>query len=209
MLKWILGAFLAVSGMVSAETKILVFAGSTREDSMNKKLARAASEVAQQMGDYKVTLIDLREYPIPLYDGDVEAKYGMPENAKKIRRLMLQSDAIIIASPEYNGSISGALKNVIDWASRNENGQASRDAFKGKRFAIMTAAPSGGASGLSHLRSIIQRIGGCVVKKEVSIKNDQGFNAQGQIVDAALKGELKEEIQQLFSQMPECPWLAN
>lgn len=202
---WMLSSCLALSGMLSAETKVLVFAGSTREDSMNKKLARAASEMVQQMGDHKVTFIDLKEHPIPLYDGDVETKYGMPENAKKIRRLMVQSDVIVIASPEYNGSISGALKNVIDWTSRSENGQASREAFKGKKFAIMTAAPSGGASGLKHLRSIIERIGGCVVQKEVSIKNDQGFNAQGKLEDVAVKKELEEEFQQLFSSTAACP----
>src|SRR5262245_61507584 len=112
MLKWILMAMLVLAGPLAAETKILAFAGSTRKDSYNKKLVKEAAQIARKCGA-NVTVVDLKDYPIPLYDGDLEKDEGMPENAKRIRKMMIESDAILIASPEYNGSLPAVLKNVI------------------------------------------------------------------------------------------------
>ena len=92
---------LALTGSLAAETKILALAGSTRDQSYNKKLLAEAVETAKQMGA-TVTAIDLKDYPLPFYDADYEINEGMPANAKKLRQLMIASDAIIIASPEYN-----------------------------------------------------------------------------------------------------------
>src|SRR6266446_5332539 len=97
--------------------RILAFAGSTRAASFNKRLVRIAARGAEAAGA-EVTVIDLRDLPLPLFDQDQEAAEGPPENAKRLKALMVASDGFLIASPEYNSSISAVLKNTIDWASR-------------------------------------------------------------------------------------------
>src|SRR6185295_2879266 len=99
------------------QPKILAFAGSMRKDSFNKKLIRVAAEGARSAGA-EVTLIDLKDFPLPVYDGDLEAAEGLPAGAKKLKELFLQNQGLLIASPEYNSSIPGTLKNAIDWVSR-------------------------------------------------------------------------------------------
>jgi NAD(P)H-dependent FMN reductase len=172
---------------------ILVFAGSTRTESYNKKLAQKAAEMARQSGA-EVTLIDLKDYPMPFYDADLETKTGMPKNAKRLRDAMLASDAMIIASPEYNASIPAVLKNAIDWASRAPEGGSSQEAFKGKKIAIMSASPGrgGGARGLVHLRSILEDVGGEVVDLQVVIPRafEQGAFDREEVT-FGLKDELR------------------
>src|ERR1051325_10196799 len=111
--------------------KILAFAGSLRSGSLNKKLMRAAARFAEQAGA-EVTVLDLRDLNIPIYDGDVEASSGIPEGAMRLKQLMASHEALLISSPEYNSSISGALKNAIDWASRQAPGEAPLQSFSGK-----------------------------------------------------------------------------
>jgi NAD(P)H-dependent FMN reductase len=178
-----------------AETKVLVFAGSTREGSFNKQLSKEAAEIAKRLGA-QVTWIDLKDYPMPFYDADLEAK-GTPKSAKKFRDLMVASDMIVIASPEYNASIPALLKNALDWASRSE-GNASRSAFLGKKFALLSASPGagGGARGLVHLRAIIEEVGGEVISEQVSVPSAYtSFSEEGmdQIKDQ-LEGEMKDLI---------------
>ena len=93
--------------------RILIFAGSTRADSYNRKLARAAVAAVRRAGA-ETTLADLKDYPMPLYDGDVETAQGPPENARAFKKLLLEHDGFVIASPEYNGSFPALVKNVID-----------------------------------------------------------------------------------------------
>ncbi len=211
MKKWLLAGSLATGCLTSsiplaAEMKILGIAGSSRENSYNKQLLGEAATIARQMGA-TVTIIDLKDYPMPFYDADLEKNQGMPENAKRLRSLMINSDAIIIASPEYNGSLPAVLKNALDWASRSEDGESSREAFKGKKFAIMSASPGqgGGARGLVHLQQIIENIGGEVVQKQVTVKQAyKVMSGNGPIENAAIKQELKQEVQQLVtSKVPE------
>lgn len=185
---------------LAAELKVLAFSASTRADSYNKKLVLEAAEIARKMGA-KVTIVDLKDYVIPFYNGDLEAKDGMPAKAREFRKLLIQNDAIIIASPEYNASIPGILKNLIDWTSRGEKGNYSPDAYQGKKFAIMSASPGkmGGARGLVHLRTVLEAIGGEVVSKQVSITEaHNAFNAKGQLTDPAMKQQLQQEVEQLF-----------
>lgn len=196
MFKWMIVLCALFSATLSAETKVLAFAGSTREASVNKQLVVEAADFARQMGA-SVTVVDLKDYPIPFYDEDLEASDGMPDTAKQLRQLMIQSDVIIIASPEYNGSVSAVLKNVIDWASRSEDGRSSREAFKGKKFIIMSASPGsgGGAKGLLHLRMIIESIGGTVIPQEIVVP--RAFSAFDE--QKHLKNEkVKEDLQQLI-----------
>jgi chromate reductase len=170
-MQYILLSFILIfSHSLSATTKVLAFSGSTREESYNQKLINDAAKIASSLGA-EVTVIHLNDYPMPFYDGDLEAKNGLPEYAKKLRNLMIASDAIIIATPEYNNSISAVLKNSIDWASRSETGTPSRAAFSGKRFALMSASPGshGGIRGLTHLKAIIEDIGGSVISKQLAL----------------------------------------
>lgn len=196
MLKWMIVLCVAFSASLSAEIKVLAFSGSTREGSVNKKLVTEAAKIARQM-QANVTVIDLKDYPMPFYDGDLEAKEGMPIKAKQLQQLMIQSDLIMIASPEYNGSLSAVLKNAIDWASRSENGGGSRDAFKGKKFVIMSASPGsgGGARGLLHLRTIIENIGGTVLPQQVVVPDAfNAFNEQGHLKNEKLKEEIEQVV---------------
>jgi len=189
-------SFLLLAFPLLAEMKVLVFAGSTRTGSYNQKLAHEAAVVAEKMGA-KVTVLDLKDYAMPFYDADLEAASGMPENAKRFRNAMIDNDAILIASPEYNASIPAVLKNALDWASRAESGGSSRDAFKGKTFGLMSASPGkgGGARGLVHLRAVIEDAGGTVVKKQVVVpKAYEAFDESGALKSSALQKALQEEV---------------
>lgn len=197
--KILLSAALALTSTLGAEPTVLALSGSTRTGSLNTKLVQEAKGIAEQMGA-KVTIIDLKDYPMPFYDADLEAKEGLPDNAKRLRNLMIESDAIIIASPEYNSSIPAVLKNALDWASRGADGKPSRDAFKGKKFAIMSASPGsiGGARALVHLQAIIENVGGEVIKPNVSVAQaHNAFDAKG-VLAASFKQELTVQMGQLL-----------
>ncbi|MDR3612624.1 MAG: NAD(P)H-dependent oxidoreductase [Candidatus Obscuribacterales bacterium] len=149
---------------MTEQASVLCFAGSLRTDSLNKKLVKIAMAGAKEAGA-RVTFVDLNELPMPIYNGDDETKSGLPENAKKFKKLMKEHDAFLIASPEYNSSVSAALKNAIDWASRPEPGEKPLEAFKGKVAGVMACSPGalGGLRGLVHLRAILGNIGTIVV----------------------------------------------
>ncbi len=113
---------------VMPKPKILAFAGSTRTDSFNKKLIRIAVTGATETGA-DVTVVDLRDFPMPLYDGDLEQREGLPPNARKLKDLMLTHQGFLISSPEYNSSVSAVFKNTIDWTSRQSEGEAEFSLF--------------------------------------------------------------------------------
>lgn len=165
--------------------KILVFAGSAREASLNKKLARIAARCVGKAGG-DVTYVDLRDFPIPLYDGDLEAREGMPPFAVKLRDLFLSHAGLLIASPENNGSVTALLKNTIDWLSRDYQGRSGLEPYRGKVAAIMGASPGGfGAiSSLSHLRPILTKLTVLVIPDQVTLsKADQAFKDDGSFVE--------------------------
>ena len=123
--------------------KILAFSGSLRRDSYNKKLVQVAAEGARKIGA-EVTLIDFRDYPMPFYDGDLPAGEEFPAAVSEFRRLMIEHHGFLIASPEYNASISPLLKNTLDWISRiRRDGEEPLLAFKTRVFAIGAASPGG------------------------------------------------------------------
>lgn len=136
--------------------KILAFAGSLRENSYNKRVLKAAAKGAEKAGA-QVTLIDLRDYAMPIYDADLQEKEGFPENATRLQQILLAHNGLLIASPEYNASLPAALKNAIDWASRANGDIKLGECFKGKTAAIMTASPGafGGIRCLAHLRDVL------------------------------------------------------
>ena len=180
--------------------KILALAGSAREDSCNKKLIRFA---AKDIQNADVTLIDIRDYPIPLYDGDLEAAEGLPENAKILKKMFIEHDAFLFASPEYNSSVSGVFKNLIDWVSRPEDSDpVYLVAFKGKVAALMSASPGnlGGLRGLFHLRSILNNIGTFVLPDLVTIRNAyEAFDEQGNLKDTKKAETIHNLAQELVS----------
>jgi chromate reductase len=102
--------------------RILAFAGSTRGESFNKKLVQIAVKGARGAGA-DLTLLDLEDFPLPLFDQDLEAEHGMPDNGTKLKRLFIDHDGLLVASPEYNSSITAVLKNAIDWLSRPAPGE--------------------------------------------------------------------------------------
>src|SRR5687767_5557001 len=103
-----------------SQPKIAAFAGSLRAGSLNKKLLAIGVEAARAAGA-DVTVVDLRELALPLFDQDIEDASGLPEGAKRFKAILRASDGFLIASPEYNSSVTAALKNAIDWASREES----------------------------------------------------------------------------------------
>ena len=165
--------------------KILAFAGSLRRDSFNKKLARVAADAARAAGA-EVTLIDLRDLPMPIYDGDLEAAEGIPPNAKRFKELLLAHRGLLISSPEYNSSISSVLKNAIDWASRQEKGEAPLACFEGKIAGLLAASPGalGGLRGLVTVRSILSNIRVLVLPEQVAVtKAHEAFGPDGKLLD--------------------------
>lgn len=173
--------------------KILAFAGSTRTDSFNKKLVKIAATGAME-GGADVTVIDLRDFAMPLYDGDLEQQQGLPSNAKKLKDLMLSHPGLLISAPEYNSSISGVLKNTIDWVSRPSAGEESLACFKGKVAGIMSASPGGlgGLRGLVHVRAILENISVLVIPDQIAVgKAHEVFNADGTLKDKKQEDQVK------------------
>ncbi len=171
---------------MTRKPRILAFAGSTRKDSYNKKLARIAAKAAEECGA-DVTLVDLKDLPMPLFDEDLERQAGMPESAAKLKALMVGHDGFLIASPEYNSSITAVLKNAIDWVSRPVPNEPSLLAFKGKTAVLMSASPGnlGGLRGLVHLRAILGNIGMIVLPDQIAIsKAYEAFDSDGRLKDA-------------------------
>lgn len=168
-----------------SQPKILAFAGSTRKDSYNHRLVQVAAEGARQKGA-EVTVIDLAEYPLPIFNEDLESE-ATPENVTRLKELFLQHDGLLIASPEYNGSITPLLKNTIDWVSRPAEGEAPLAAYQGKVASLMSASPGGlgGLRGLVHVRAILGNIGVTVLPQQVAVaKAYEAFGDDGSLLDA-------------------------
>lgn len=141
--------------------RLVAFSGSLRTDSLNHRLAAAASAFAREAGA-DVELVRLREFEMPLYDGDLEDAEGLPAGAQRFKALLRAADGWLIASPEYNGGVSGALKNAIDWASRTETSdEPPLAAFRGKVAGLLGASPGrlGAVRGLAQCHTILSGLG--------------------------------------------------
>jgi chromate reductase len=145
--------------------KVLMFSGSSRKESVNQKLIRAAANYASSQGA-EVTVINLADYPMPLYNGDLEETDGIPPTVKELTALLASHNSIFISSPEHNGLPSALLKNTIDWVSREDI-----SVFSGKVAAIVSASPGGlgGLRGLPHLRTLLNNINSLVIPQQASI----------------------------------------
>ena len=169
------------------QPKILAFAGSLRKDSFNKKLVKVAAEGARAAG-MEVTLIDLKEFPLPVYDGDLEIAEGLPANAKKLKEIFLQHQGLLMASPEYNSSIPGGLKNMIDWVSRTASKEEPPLACFDKKVAALLSASLGGLGGLRGLvplRAMLGNIGVLVLPGQLAVpRAHEAFDVNGALKDA-------------------------
>ena len=183
-----------------SRTRLLAFSGSARRESLNQKLVQVAAAGARSAGA-DVTVVNLRQLPMPLYDQDLEAAEGLPEHARSFKQLLLDHHGLLIASPEYNGSITPLLKNSIDWASRAEAGDDGHSiAFRAKVAALMSASPGrlGGLRGLVHVRSILHGLGVMVLPKQVTV--GQAFQAlaeDGSLADPDLRQKVEDLGRQL------------
>lgn len=174
-------------------SSILCLAGSLRKDSYNKKLIDYASRLVDEV-DAKSTVIDLNDFELPIYNEDWETANGLHPNALKLKKLMAEHGGLIIASPEYNSSITPVLKNVIDWISRSSPGEVGLASYKNKVAGIISASPGalGGLRGLYHLRDILLNIGVLVYPNVVAIpKSFQAFYENNALADPHLNDSLK------------------
>jgi NAD(P)H-dependent FMN reductase len=184
-----------------AAPKILAFAGSLRTGSYNKKLARLAADAARAAGA-EVTLLDLRDLPLPLFDQDLEQSEGLPANARRLKDLMLAHQGLILACPEYNSSITAVLKNAIDWASRPMPGEQPLGCFVGKVAALLSASPGalGGLRGLVTVRSILSNIKVLVLPDQLAIvRAHEAFTPEGQLKDL----KQQESVEQIARRLVE------
>lgn len=170
---------------------ILGISGSLRKESFNRKALQLAKKFATETGA-SVTELDLKELDLPIYDGDIEAR-GMPESAMKLKQAIEAADVLLIASPEYNFSISSALKNAVDWASRSGN------SFDGKIAAIFGASPGafGTLRGQYHVRQIFEQLNVMLLPTPIAIIPNaaQAFDANGELQDVKAREKLKTLIE--------------
>jgi len=177
-----------------SQARILAFSGSARKESFNQKLVSIAAAGAEEAGA-SVTLISLADFPMPLFNEDLEAESGLPENAWRLRQLFLQHDGLLISCPEYNSSITPLLKNTIDWVSRPVADEPGLAAYQNKVAALISASPGGlgGLRGLVHVRAILGNIGVLVLPKQIAIgQAHEAFADDKTLVDAKKQESVQE-----------------
>jgi NAD(P)H-dependent FMN reductase len=184
-----------------ASPKILVLPGSMRSGSHNVRLAALATKELTLL-DADVTRISLADYPLPLYDADLDARGGQPDNAVKLKHMITSHHGIFIASPEYSASVTPLLKNAIDWVSRvREKGDPTYAAFKNRVFAIASASPgrTGGLRSLMALRQILELgCGALVVPDQVAIPDaERAFDDMDNLLETGLANLLRAELARL------------
>jgi len=178
-----------------ATPRILAFGGSLRRDSFNQKLAAITAAGAREAGA-EVTLIALRDFPLPVFDQDLEDADGLPEAARKLKAIFREHHGLLIASPEYNSSVTAALKNALDWVSRLEtDDEPALSALSGKTAVLCSTSPGGlgGLRGPVHLRAILGNIGITVLPRQIAVsKAHQAFNADGTLADVKQAASIRD-----------------
>ena len=173
---------------------ILVFSGSNRTGSWNTRLADAITRELASL-PCETMRISLSDYPLPIYDGDLEAEHGRPENALALARLFDGHDGVIIASPEYNASMPPLVKNTIDWVSRISSHEGRPIVpYRGKVFGISAASPGrfGGMRSLIQLRATLVSCGALVPGEQLAVSMaDKAFDEEGDLRDDAMRRQLR------------------
>ncbi|MBL9205198.1 MAG: NAD(P)H-dependent oxidoreductase [Opitutaceae bacterium] len=160
--------------------RILAFSGSIRKASVNTQLLHVAAAAVQRAGGQS-TLLSLQDYPLPLFNGDLENESGMPDPAKALVEALVAHDGLLIACPEYNSMVTPLLKNTIDWCSR-----ADDNPFEGKVVAVVSASPGafGGVRSLTAVRQMMTHLGAWVVPVACSVAQaDKAFDPHGQLIN--------------------------
>lgn len=174
-------------------SKILAFSGSARAGSFNQQLVAIAARGAQTDGA-NITVINLADFAMPIFNQDDEAEQGMPENAQKFKQLLTEHDGFLIASPEINTAYSALLKNALDWASRATSAdEVPLSAFNDKSAAIMAASPGalGGLRGLMVLRLLLNNMGVTVLPDQIAISKAYSAFDQGRLVDETQDSQVR------------------
>jgi NAD(P)H-dependent FMN reductase len=151
--------------------KILVIPGSLRTGSLNARLAATAAHELAQAGA-EITRISLVDFPLPIYDGDLQGKSGVPKHAVNLKRMMSAHHGVLVVTPEYNSSVPPLVKNVIDWVSRVQDPQESRgEVFRERPFAIAAASEGrlGGTRALAALRLILSACHATVIPNQLAL----------------------------------------
>ncbi len=184
---------------MTSSARLLFFAGSARAGSHNKRLARLGAMIAEANG-IPATFLDLADYPMPIYHGDLEASDGKPDNAKKLKAVMEAHTGVFIASPEYNASITPLLKNALDWVSRPEGGVA-QTVFKTRVFALGSASTGGmgGLRGLNTVRAALTLgLGALVLSEQFAVpRAHEAFSEDGHLTNKDAQENYKALIQKL------------
>lgn len=180
---------------MSKKPKILAFAGSLREKSYNKRVLKVAIEGAKKAGA-EITYVDLKDYPMPIYNADLQETQGFPAIATAFQKLLLEHDGLMISSPEYNASLPGALKNAIDWTSRANGDLKVGECYKGKLAVIMTAGPGafGGIRCLGHLRDVLTILLVNTLPSEIAVAKVGGMfdGDSDEMTNDTMRGVLEE-----------------
>jgi chromate reductase len=174
--------------------KILAFCGSSRRDSLNRKLLEIAASAARTDGA-EVTFITLADFPLPIYDVDVESAHGVPERVRALQELFARHDALLVASPEHNGGYTAVLKNMLDWVSRpTATGSSGLTLFAGKVAAVVSASPGpmGGIRAMLGMRGVLEKMGAILIPQVFSLGSaHQAFAENGGLVDEKAEAEVR------------------
>lgn len=178
--------------------KVIALSGSLKKSSWNQMLAVQAANIAEELGA-DVVAVSLNDYPLPLFNEDIESEDNAAVN--DLRAIFADADALIIASPEYNGSLTPALKNAIDWVSRPNADRGYQPKYGSQKAAILSTSPGGlgGIRGLSHLREILTNLGTLVIPSQLAVPvSYEAFNEAGELVNAATTDRLRSIVSQLL-----------
>lgn len=180
--------------MDKTPNRILVFAGSARTESFNKRLARLAAARIEHAGG-RTTFVDLRDYPMPLYDGDLEREQGIPEHARRLRALLAEHTGLVVVSPEYNGFITPLLKNTLDWLSRPDGDEDGLALFRNRVGCVLSASPGGfgGMRSLALARQLLANLGVTVLPDQLAVpRAAKAFTDSGELADEGSRQRLDQ-----------------
>ena len=178
---------------MSERIKIVVFAGSSREGSLNKKLVRASIPYLEASGA-EVQFVDLKNYSLPIFDEDDENEKGLPPLVRELKDIFISADGFLISSPEYNGYFSGVFKNCIDWLSRKVEGYPPLECFNGKTVGLLAASPGGmgGIRVLPHVRQLLSGLKMHVIPTQFGLGNaSQAFHDDCSLKDVKHQDTVK------------------
>ncbi len=183
-------------------TRILIVPGSARSQAHSKRLAAAALAAVQRAGALG-TLIDLADFEMPLYHGDLEAREGLPQGARRLQALIAAHGALLFASPEYNGSVTPLLLNALDWCSRRDaaNPASGLAVFADKPAALLGSSPGalGGVRALIHLRDLLGYLGMIVIPQQLTVPlAHQAFDPAGALIEQTQRQRLDAVVAALI-----------